>query len=83
MIGAGRCVWCNKPFRLKKVGAHVKKFCSPACRIAFHSAARQWVNRALRVNLISVPDLKAARASCTTREMANWPQGIGDVPAEN
>jgi hypothetical protein len=51
--------WCDTKFDAKKVGAHRKKFCSPTCKDAFHTAARKWAHKALEENSLSISDLKA------------------------
>jgi hypothetical protein len=65
MSGAS-CLWCGSPFLPRKLGAHQKRFCSPQCRGAFHTAARRWAEQALVRGDISVSDLKAPVPSCTT-----------------
>ncbi len=60
------CLWCGAEFLAKTVGAHRKRFCSTRCRNFFHSAARRWVERALADGRLSLNDLGAPSASCTT-----------------
>lgn len=67
------CSWCGEPFEPRKVGAHRKKFCSAACKDRFHGAARKWVQHAIAQGRLSVADLKAAEASCTTPGSAGEP----------
>ena len=62
----GSCLWCGLPFKPRKLGAHIKKFCSPQCRGLFHNAARRWAEQALGRGDITVGDLKALVASYTT-----------------
>ncbi len=68
---SGRCLWCAGPFPAKRVGAHQKKFCSVPCKNRYHSAARRWVQRAITGGQLSVHDLKALDASCTTHGEGN------------
>ncbi len=63
---SGRCLWCGSPFTVRKVGAHAKKFCSVPCKDHYHSSARRGVQRAITDGQLSVHDLKALDASCTT-----------------
>ncbi len=35
---SGRCLWCARPFTVRKVGAHAKKFCSVPCKDRYHTA---------------------------------------------
>ncbi len=63
---SGRCLWCAGPFPARVVGAHAKKFCSVPCKNRYHTAARRWVQRAITDGQLSVHDLKALDASCTT-----------------
>ncbi len=67
----GRCLWCARPFTVRKVGAHAKKFCSVPCKNRYHTAARRWVQRAITDGQLSVHDLKALDASCTTHVEGN------------
>jgi hypothetical protein len=42
----GRCFWCSAPFRASGRGGE-QRFCSGACRTAFHSACRNWAVQAV------------------------------------
>ncbi len=68
---SGRCLWCAGPFPARVVGAHAKKFCSVPCKNRYHSAARRWVQQAIALGQLSVTDLKAVQASCTTHGEGN------------
>ncbi len=68
---SGRCLWCAGPFPAKSVGAHQKKFCSVPCKNRYHTALRQWAQQAVALGQLSVTDLKAVQASCTTSEQGN------------
>ena len=59
MNKAAECPWCDHPFESRTVGAHRKMFCSSACRNAYHSALRQWAQRAVEHGRVTVADLKA------------------------
>ena len=67
----GRCRWCARPFTVRKVGAHAKKFCSVPCKNHYHTALRQWAQQAVALGQLSVTDLKAVQASCTTHGEGN------------
>ena len=60
------CPWCDGSFTSRIVGVHRKKFCSVACKDAYHSALRKWAKFALERGDLSISDLKAASPSCTT-----------------
>ncbi len=62
------CLWCNRPFAAKTVGAHAKKFCRPLCKDQFHRAARLWAELAIANGKLSVTDIRSAQASYTTGE---------------
>jgi hypothetical protein len=42
----GRCFWCAAPFLAYGRGGE-QRFCSGACRTAFHSACRNWAVQAV------------------------------------
>lgn len=60
------CRWCGLQFVAVTVGAHRKRFCSARCKNRFHSAARRWAEQALADGRLSLKDLRAQSASCTT-----------------
>ena len=64
------CLWCEAEFVAKKVGANPKRFCSPKCKTAFHTAARRWAERALADGFLCVSDLRDPAASYTTDRLA-------------
>ncbi len=53
------CPWCDQPFEAKLIGAHKKRFCSPECKGAFHTALRKWGQQALNDGHISITDLRS------------------------
>jgi hypothetical protein len=65
MSDALYCSWCDRPFRVRRTGGTPKKFCSPAHRNAFHTAARKWAEKAVADGRITLDDLKHAPAACT------------------
>lgn len=82
------CPVCGRRFEHKKVGAHWKQYCSPACKSRIQGMARQWALAQVEQGLLSVGDLlawdveKRAQASCTTAEKAQpeGPAPHGDLP---
>jgi hypothetical protein len=65
MSDALYCSWCDRPFRLRRTGGTPKKFCSPAHRNAFHTAARKWAEKAVADGRITLDDLKRDPGACT------------------
>jgi hypothetical protein len=61
----GTCLLCDRPFQARRTGGTPKKFCSPAHRNAFHTAARKWAEKAVAGGRITLDDLKADPAACT------------------
>ena len=66
MTDGERCPWCGVQFLAATVGTHRKRFCSVGCKNKFHSAARRWAEQALADGRITLSDLRAPSASCTT-----------------
>jgi hypothetical protein len=67
--GQTHCQWCGESFTALSKGGRIKRFCSPPCRMAFHSAARRWIARAIETGLLSIADLKsqtAPRLTCAS-----------------
>ena len=59
------CRWCGRACRLRR-GGSPRVFCGPACRTAFHSAARRWAEGAVAAGVLTIADIrKGARAACT------------------
>ena len=52
------CSWCNRPFQLRQSGGHAQRFCSPRCRLAFHTAVRGWALKAIEAGVLSIDDIK-------------------------
>jgi hypothetical protein len=61
----GRCLLCDRPFQPRRTGGTPKKFCCPAHRNAFHTAARKWAEKAVADGRITLDDLKRDPAACT------------------
>jgi glutamate/tyrosine decarboxylase-like PLP-dependent enzyme len=57
------CRWCGRLARPSRHGSP-RVFCSPRCRVAFHSAARRWSERLLAAGRITVADLRADPEAC-------------------
>ena len=62
------CVWCGESFVARRRGAHVKRFCSPDCKSAYHNAARRYGELCLAQGRVSLDELKALSSSYTTEE---------------
>ena len=77
-----QCQWCERPFQARKIGAHDKVFCCSRCKDAYHTALRRWGQQALAAGRLSVDDLKAPAASCTTAVDVKYPQSRGRAPTE-
>ncbi|MGH7014151.1 MAG: hypothetical protein ACREEL_08375 [Stellaceae bacterium] len=53
------CLWCGKPFEPRGYGSP-QKFCSPAHRRAFETAALQYVARMVAIGQLTVEAIKGA-----------------------
>jgi hypothetical protein len=62
MTGAPGCLWCAHAFQPHD-GGKPQRFCSEACRIALHRAARQWALSELAAGRVTVAQLKECLAS--------------------
>jgi hypothetical protein len=69
MSDAVRCSWCTRLFRPRR-GGHAQRFCRPACRRAFHAAARAWVLDAIASGALTLADIRgsAATRGCSRRQ---------------
>jgi hypothetical protein len=56
------CPWCGNRFQPRSSGGSVQRFCRPACRQAFWTAARRWVMRAVSAGLLSPEVLKGSQS---------------------
>ena len=64
--GAGKmCLWCGGPLPGARNRGSARRFCRPDCRMAFHSAARRYVNRAISDGRLSVAELNGPRKACS------------------
>jgi hypothetical protein len=60
------CLWCGKPFTRRRNGGSRQSFCGPPHRIAFHTAARRWAERAVASGALTVAELQSGSAvACT------------------
>jgi hypothetical protein len=57
------CPWCGKNFQPRSSGGTDQRFCRPACRQAFWTAARRWVMRAVAAGLLSPEVLRRSQTS--------------------
>jgi hypothetical protein len=55
------CLWCASPYTARTGhGGPVQRFCSDACRAAFHRGARRWAARELEAGRLDIADLREA-----------------------
>ncbi len=55
------CLWCGAPYTARKGGGGpAQRFCSDACRAAFHRGARRWAVRELEAGRLDIADLRNA-----------------------
>jgi hypothetical protein len=60
------CLWCGKPFTRRRSGGSRQTFCGQPHRIAFHTAARRWAERAITSGVLTIAELQnAAAGACT------------------
>lgn len=52
------CHWCSAPFTGHAPGQHEKRFCSDACRAAFHRGLRRWASAAHDAGMVEVQTLR-------------------------
>ena len=60
------CLWCGKPFTRRPSGGSRQMFCDPRHRIAFHTAARRWAERAIASGALTIGDLRNSAAAAYT-----------------
>jgi hypothetical protein len=65
VTSSGICLWCQKPFRVRR-GGSPKRFCCPTHRMAFWSALRRWAERVIAADVLTIADIRdCAGAACT------------------
>ncbi len=62
-VSLNRCVWCGHAFLPRRRGGKRQRFCQPAHRRAFESAARQYVGRLIAAEELPVAVLHAPPAT--------------------
>ena len=60
------CLWCNREFKPRRSGGSRQAFCCPSHRIAFHSAARRWAERAVSSGQLTIAELQNGPAAACT-----------------
>jgi|HubBroStandDraft_4_1064222.scaffolds.fasta_scaffold44544_2 hypothetical protein len=70
---ASGCLWCGTEFKARRAGSR-QRFCCPRHRIAFHSAARRWAERAVACGALTVLELRDGGSEAYT------PQGCKEGP---
>ena len=51
------CRWCGRACQLRR-GGSPRVFCGPACRTAFHTAARRWAEGAVAAGVLTVDHIR-------------------------
>jgi hypothetical protein len=66
------CPWCDRQFQTRQTGGRLQRFCLPACRRAFHAAARNWALDAVADCTLTIAEIRsgapATRALRRSRE---------------
>jgi hypothetical protein len=70
------CLWCGRSVEPRTDGGRPRRFCLPQHRMAYYSAARRFVDQAVRQGRLSVAELHAPQSTCTL-----IPVAISGVPA--
>jgi hypothetical protein len=52
------CLWCGREFTARCDGGKAQRFCRPACRRAFHAAARTWALDAIASGRLTVAEIR-------------------------
>src|SRR5712675_1640877 len=52
------CLWCSRSFEPRRGGSR-QTYCRPACRAAYHKAARLWCEREIADGRLTVQDLRS------------------------
>ncbi len=56
-----QCLWCGAPYTVRiGRGGPAQRFCSDACRAAFHRGARRWAASELEAGRLDIADLRNA-----------------------
>jgi hypothetical protein len=67
MTTSNTCLWCGQVFTLRRgSGGSPQRFCSSACRTAFHSACRRWAERVVAAGRLTVAALRGGNAAACT-----------------
>jgi hypothetical protein len=72
-----QCLWCLGTFRKRTSGGTQQRFCRPAHRHAFGTAARRWAILAVERGLVTVETLKVAQTSARAVPGAPYWGGTG------
>lgn len=67
------CPWCGEPFTATVRGGNAKKFCSPAHKHAFETAARRYAYAMHEAGLLTVEQMKQVSTSRATPGEAKAP----------
>lgn len=59
-MSANACVYCGKDFTERDSGGKRQRFCSSACRVAFHRGARAWALEQLEACRVTAAEFRRA-----------------------
>src|SRR5262245_56686401 len=75
------CLWCNREFQPRRSGGSRQAFCCPRHRVAFHSAARRWAERAVASGVLTIAELQnGPTAACTLVSDEVSPHQVLPIP---
>ena len=60
------CRWCGGEFQARRRGGSEQAYCCPRHRVAFHTAARLWAERAIAAGVLTIADLRNGDPSACT-----------------
>lgn len=69
---------CGREFEPMKIGAHVKRFATAACKRKIETAARRWAMKAFDDGLLTPDALKPFLASRATAIRAEDHSGVSE-----
>ena len=73
------CLWCETSFEPRRGGSR-QRFCRARHRIAFHTAARLWAERALDSGVLTLADIRNGTGEpCTLLLRGQSPFPLSDI----
>src|SRR4029453_2553073 len=70
------CRWCGALMPVGRRRGSARRFCRAEHRMAFHSAARRFVNHAIAAGRLTVADLYAPGKACALATGVSRPGGL-------